>query len=80
MEKFQGTIQEKAPHIYSKDLIELVFQHPYCKIQFLIDAKIAQRQTASQYLKTLASLNLLNPVKRGREIYYVNESLITALS
>ncbi|OOH72896.1 Fic family protein [Leptospirillum ferriphilum] len=80
MEKFQGTIQEKAPHIYSKDLIELVFQHPYCKIQFLIDAKIARRQTASQYLKTLASLNLLNPVKRGREIYYVNESLITALS
>lgn len=80
MHQFQESLQERAPRIYSKELIELVFQHPYCKIQFLIDAKIAQRQTASQYLKTLASLKLLNPVKRGREIYYVNEALIKALS
>lgn len=80
MDDFRESIQKNAPHIYSKDLVELVFQHPYCKIQFLIDEKIAQRQTASQYLKTLSSLKLLTPVKRGREIYYVNDSLINALS
>ena len=80
MNEFQDSIQKQAPKIYSKDLIELVFQHPYCKIQFLIDAKIAQRQTASQYLQTFASLKLLRPLKKGRDMYYVNDALIKILS
>jgi len=80
MNEFQDSIQKQVPKIYSKDLIELVFQHPYCKIQFLIDAKIAQRQTASQYLQTLASLKLLRPLRKGRDMYYVNDDLIKILS
>lgn len=80
MNEFQDSIQKQAPKIYSKDLIELVFQHPYCKIQFLIDAKIAQRQTASQYLQTFASLKLLRPLRKGRDLYYVNDALIKILS
>ena len=80
MNEFQDSIQKQAPKIYSKDLIELVFQHPYCKIQFLIDAKIAQRQTASQYLQTFASLKLLRPLRKGRDMYYVNDALIKILS
>ena len=46
-------VQEKAPGIYSRDLIELIFQEPYCKINWLIEKGIAKRQTASTYLNTL---------------------------
>lgn len=79
MEATRADIQERAPRIYSKDLVEVIFKHPYCKIQFLEEAKLAKRQTASDYLRTLAELGLLKPVKIGREMYYINERLFEEL-
>lgn len=79
MEDVRVQIQLQAPTIYSKDLVEVIFQHPYTKIQFLIDANIAKRQTASTYLQTLASLGFLRPSKHGREMYYINDALYTEL-
>jgi hypothetical protein len=37
--------------VYSKELMELLFKQPYCKVQFIVDEGIAQRQTAAKYLK-----------------------------
>lgn len=48
--------------------------HPYTKIQFLVDAGIAKRQTASSYLQTLAGLGLLRASKQGREMHYINDA------
>ena len=79
MEKIRERVQREAPGIYSKDLIEVIFRHPYTKILFLVDSGIAKRQTASTYLKTLASLELLRPSKHGREIYYINDALFAEL-
>lgn len=36
MEKSKVEIREKLPKIYSKDLIEILFSHPYTKIEFLV--------------------------------------------
>jgi Fic family protein len=69
----------KAPKIYSKDLIELVFELPYCKIRFLEQRGIAKRQTAAVYLKTLADIGLLQSLKVGREVYYLNVPLLRIL-
>jgi Fic family protein len=79
METVRQEVQAKAPRIYSKDLVEVLFAHPYCKIQFLLEAQLAKRQTASDYLRTLADLGLLKPQKLGREVYYVNERLYEEL-
>lgn len=79
MERVREQVQQQAPGIYSKDLIEAIFRHPYTKIQFLVDANIAKRQTASAYLQTLAGLGLLRPSKQGREMYYVNDALFAEL-
>jgi Fic family protein len=79
MEEVRLKVQEQAPAIYSKDLIDVIFRHPYTKIQFLVDANIAKRQTASTYLQTLASLGFLRPNKNGREIYYINDALFAEL-
>ncbi|WP_296872963.1 Fic/DOC family N-terminal domain-containing protein [Tibeticola sp.] len=79
MEATRSQVQQSAPRIYSKDLVELIFRHPYCKIQFLLDAGLAKRQTASVYLRTLSDLGLLKPLKVGREVYYLNEGLLAEL-
>ena len=79
MDEVKVTVQEKASRIYSKDLIETIFMHPYCKIRFLEEAGIAKRQTASDYLKTLAAIGVLRPEKVGREAYYINDRLYKVL-
>ncbi len=80
MEQVREQVSRLAPGIYSKDLIEAIFRHPYTKIQFLVDAGIAKRQTASSYLQTLAGLGILRPSKNGREIYYINDALLDELA
>ena len=60
--------------------VEVIFRHPYTKIQFLVDAGLAQRQTASSYLQKLATLGVLRPEKQGRETYYINDALFAELA
>jgi Fic family protein len=62
--------REKTPKIYSKELMELIFSQPYCKISFLTEAGIAKRQSASAYLRELEKLGILQGEKRGRETIY----------
>lgn len=79
MASVQERIRLEAPTIYSKDLVEAIFHHPYTKIQFLVDTGIAKRQTASSYLQALAALGILRESKQGREKYYINDALFTEL-
>lgn len=68
-------VKANAPKIYSKELIDLLFEQPYCKISFLVERGIAKEQTASRYLRQLTELGELDRIKRGRENYYINKSL-----
>lgn len=80
MDKAKELVKANAPKIYSKDLIEVIFEHPYCKIRFLEEAGIAKRQTAAVYLQTLEKLGLLQSVKMGLEKYYINKNIMKILS
>lgn len=80
MERFKNIVQKNAPQIYSKDLIEILFQHPYCKIKFLTETGIAKRQTASTYLQTLEKLGVLTSIIVKKEKYYINNRLIEILN
>lgn len=73
-------VQREAPGVYSKDLVELIFQNPYCKIAFVEQAGLAKRQTASTYLRALEDIGILKGYKIGREMYYVNLPLMDLLS
>ena len=42
-------VREMLPKIYSRELIDVILEQPYCRIRNLVDAKIAKRQTASEY-------------------------------
>jgi Fic family protein len=66
--------------VYSKELVELIFMQPYCKIQFLVDAGIAKRQTASEYLRALENISVLKVEKQGREVLYKHPALLAVLA
>ena len=67
------------PKVYSKDLLELLFRHPYTKIGFLVDELGVTRKTASGYLRAIEEIGILTSVKRGRDIYFVNRKLFQLL-
>jgi Fic family protein len=73
-------IQQELPKIYSWELVELLFMQPYCRIANVVNAKLAQRQTASVYLKELAKIGILNEVKSGRESLFVHPKYIELLT
>lgn len=62
------------------ELNEQIFSYPYIKIKILEEKKIAKRQAASSYLQKLAELDILTPLKKGTEIYYINHRLMKLLS
>lgn len=71
--------QEKAAKIYRKELIELLFEHPYSKIEYVIERLGVERKAASRYLKKLEEIDILKSQKVGRETIYVNTELINIL-
>jgi Fic family protein len=69
-----------AGKIYSRELVDALFVQPYCRIQNLVDAGIAKRQTASVYLKQLADLGVLVEVKVGREKLFLHPHFVRLLT
>lgn len=65
---------------YSHDLINILFKHPYTKIDFLQKELGVHRNTASSYLNALAKHGLLNKVKIGKSNYYINQKLFNTLT
>lgn len=76
METTGERVRGGAPSIYSKELVEVIFTQPYCRIGNLVDAQIAKRQSASVYLKKLCTIGVLEEVKAGREKLFINPKLL----
>jgi Fic family protein len=73
-------VRSKVPKIYSRELVDVLFNQPYCRIENLVEAGIAKRETASRYLKALAAAGLLREEKVGREKLFVNSSFLALLT
>lgn len=73
--------REKLPgRVYSKELIELLFEQPYCKVKYLVDRGIAKRQTAAEYLRELEDAGIVKSKQVGRENLFLNVRLYELLS
>ena len=72
-------LREKLPKLYSKDLLELLFKHPYTKIGFLVDELGVTRKTAGLHLRAIEEIGILESVKMGRDVYFVNKRLFELL-
>lgn len=73
-------VHNQLPSIYSRELVDLIFVQPYCRITNLVDANMAKRQTASVYLKQLSHIGVLNEIKVGREKLFIHSKLMTLLT
>ncbi|NPU90455.1 MAG: Fic family protein [Gammaproteobacteria bacterium] len=72
-------VKQQLPKIYSHELVDMIFQQPYCRIQNLVDANIAKRQTASTYLKRLCDIGVLVEIALGKEKLFMHSKLIELL-
>lgn len=71
---------ELPSYMYSKELIEILFHQPYCKILFLVDTILVERKTAATYLKELERIGILQAHSIGREKLYMNVKLYNLLA
>lgn len=72
-------VQERAPKIYRKEMVELLFEQPYSKIEFVVNRLGVERKAASRYLKELENIGIVESQKAGRETLYINRELIEIL-
>ncbi|PNG59268.1 MULTISPECIES: Fic family protein [unclassified Variovorax] len=72
-------VRERLPKIYSRELVETIFEQPYCRIGNLVDKQIAQRQAASRYLKDLVGARVLSEIQAGKEKLFTHPKLIQLL-
>lgn len=73
-------VRNRLPKIYSHELIQVIFEQPYCRIQNLVQRDIAKRQTASDYLKQLADIGVLHEIQAGKEKLFVHPKLVRLLT
>ncbi|MEN6662388.1 MAG: Fic family protein [Phycisphaerae bacterium] len=71
--------REKLPTVYSRELVELLFVQPYCRIENLVENGIAKRVTASKYLASLEKEGIISGIKVWKETLYVNNGLLELL-
>lgn len=72
-------LRESLPKIYSVELLHVLYTQPYCRIGDLVSAGVAQRQTASVWLKQLVAAGLLEEETVGREKLFVNPGFLDLL-
>lgn len=73
-------VRQAAPKIYSHELLNLIFELPYCRIQNVMERGLAARQTASTYLKSLVELRVLREIQKGREKIFIHPQLMRLLT
>ena len=73
-------VKQAAPKIYSRELVDLIFDLPYCRIQNLVETDIAGRQAASRYLKQLVEIGVLQERSVGREKLFIHPKLMHLLT
>ena len=79
MDDTKQLIKKELPKIYSKDLIEILFMHPYTKIEFLVNGLGITRKTASKYLNELEHLGIMKNIQIKNSKYFINIRLFDML-
>jgi len=80
MQKHKHKLRRDLPKIYSQDLLNNLFRHPYTKIDFVMEDLAVSRPTATRYLDELTAINIVHKHKLGKDNYYVNHELFDLLA
>jgi Fic family protein len=80
MLKHKRKIRNDLPKIYSQDLLNNIFSHPYTKIDFVMKDLEVTRTTATKYLDELSTIGILRKQKIWKDNYYINTDLFNLLA
>ena len=69
-------MRDELPRLYSQDLLNNLFRHPYTRIEYVQNDLNVTRQTAAKYLDTLAEQGLVEKHRSGKSNYYLNVALV----
>lgn len=73
-------VRNADTNLYKRELVDLIFVQPYSRIANVVEAGLAERKTASVYLKKLAEIGVLHERKFGREKLFVNPRFLSLLT
>ncbi len=76
MMAYKHRIRAELPKIYSQDLLNNLFRHPYTRIESVQQDLGVSRLTAAKYLERLTEKEFIEKHKVGRYNYYVNRPLM----
>ena len=76
---YKRRMREALPKIYSQDLLNNLFRHPYTKVEFVVNELQITRLTASKKLKVLVDEGFLDKVRIGVTDFYINTQLYNLL-
>ena len=79
MQDHKNKIRTELPKIYSQDLLNNLFRHPYTKIEFLSEELNVERRTAGKYLNQLSHIGLITKHKIKNDNFYLNHDLFNLL-
>jgi len=79
IQKQKQFIRNNFSKIYSQELLNTIFLHPYTKIEYIVKSVGVSRITATKYLNLLEKGGLLKIKKIGNINYYVNIELFEIL-
>ena len=79
MQQTKHRLRAEQPRIYSQDLINNLFKHPYTKIDFVAEELQVTRKTAAKYLEVLGDMGLVQKHKLAKDNYYLNIELYNLL-
>ncbi len=81
MEATLTQVRTELPRLrHAKEIVEILFMYPYCKIDHIVDRGIAVRQTSSNYLKSLEKIGIIKSEVIGKHTVYRNLALWEMLS
>jgi len=73
-------LRDRYPKLYDRDLVDVIFEQPYCRIRNVVQRGLGTRQSASRYLHGLVDAGVLREEPLGREKLFVNPRLMSLLT
>ncbi len=80
MQQTKHDLRDRLPRIYSQDLLNNIFRHPYTRIEYVERELGVSRPTATRYLAELSRAGFLRKQRSGKANFYINDPLFRLLS
>lgn len=79
MREVKHRLRAALPKLYSQELLNNLFRHPYTRIEYVQNELGITRQTAARYLDALSETGFVEKHRAGKSNYYINTALVRLL-